>query len=119
MWDHLPTILTIVSFVFIAGGTLVTLTWKLSRLELSLRGTIQVSRNEIEERQDRVVREFGETVSAMREKVREVELFCRDTFMRRDSFLEANRQNAIEFKAFGERIESRLERMETKIDSKT
>ena len=62
---------------------------------------------------------FGETVAALREKIREVELFNRDTFLRRDEFYKVTAQNSEALKSMGEKIEARLERMEAKIDAKT
>ena len=97
--------------VIAVGGT-----WRLSRMEVSLGEAIAKSRAEIEERQDRISRECGESLSAIREKVREVELFCRDTFMRRDSFYEANKKNNDDLKELRGEIVGRLERMEKKID---
>lgn len=99
--------------VLVIGGT-----WRLSRMEVALRDEISKSRAEVEERQDRLSRECGESVAAVREKVREVELFCRDTFVRRDGFYKVRDELAADIKTLGEKIEARLERMEAKIDSK-
>lgn len=99
--------------VLVVGGT-----WRLSRMEVALREEITKSKAEVEDRQDRFAREFGETVAAVREKIREVELFCRDTFVRRDGFYKVRDELAADIKTLGEKIEARLERMESKIDSK-
>lgn len=99
--------------VLVVGGT-----WRLSRMEVALREEISKSRAEVEERHDRISREFGETIAAIREKIREVELFCRDTFVRRDGFYKVRDELALDIKTLGEKIEARLERMESKIDSK-
>lgn len=93
-------------------------TWKLSELKASLVKEIHESKEEVEAGHAKYVREVGESLSALREKVREVELYCRDTFMRRDSFYEVNRANTEALKALGEKIEARLERMEAKIDAR-
>lgn len=67
--------------VFIGGA------WKLGRVELALRDAIALSAQEVESRVDRNSREFGEVVAALRAKITEVELFTRDTFIRRDTFM--------------------------------
>lgn len=65
--------------VTVIGGV-----WKLSRLELSLRSAINESSKEIDERIERQGRYFGETVTAVRQKITDVEIFARDTFIRKD-----------------------------------
>lgn len=112
----LAVLLTAIQLIF-GGG------WKLSgrlaSMEATLRKSIEDSKGEIERRQDRATRDVGETIAGIREKIREVELFCRDTFMRRDSFYEVNKQNTDALASLGAEIKVRLERMESKIDQKT
>lgn len=93
--------------------------WKLSRVEIALHDAIAEGRKETDDRIDRQGRDVGETIAAIREKVREVELFIRDTYMRRDSFYQVQTSMEASMKALGEQIDKRLERMEAKIDSKT
>jgi hypothetical protein len=113
-----PSFLSVAAFVLnllvlVIGGT-----WRLSRMEVSLSNKITRTRAEIEERQDRQSREVGETVAAVREKINQVELYCRDTFVRRDGFYKVRDELAVDIKTLGEKIEARLERMESKIDSR-
>lgn len=61
-------------------------------------------------------REVGETFAALRTKVQEVELFSRDTFMRRDSAGKMQDALQSDFRSLGEKIDNRLERMEAKFD---
>ena len=67
----------------------------------------------------RIRREFGETTQAVRTKIVEIELFSRDTFMRRDSGYKMQEALQSEVRGLGEEIKNRLERMENKIDTKT
>ena len=92
--------------------------WKLTRVEVALRDAIAASREETDSRIERHKREVGETISAIREKVREVELFSRDTFMRRDSFTQV--QTAIDnsIRVLGDDVKAWLQRLEKKIDDK-
>jgi Sec-independent protein translocase protein TatA len=114
--EHLTAIaaFTLNLVVLIVGGT-----WRLSRLDVSLRDAITEARDEIEARQDRLAREYGEAVSAIREKVNQVELYCRDTFVRRDSFYKVSGDITEDMKSLRNEIIDRLERMETKIDTKS
>lgn len=106
------TISLIVTLVAMAAGGV----WKLSRVEAALRTDIKQSRDEVEQKQDRVSREFGETVTAIRQKLHDVELWTANTFLRRDSFDRAQEDIKAEMKALGDKLEARLERMEEKID---
>lgn len=65
--------------VTVVGGV-----WKLSRMELTLREAINEASRDTDEKMERNVRYFGETVAAVRQKITDVEIFCRDTFIRKD-----------------------------------
>lgn len=109
-------------FVAVAGfllnfvGTLIAGVWKLSQLEVRLRGDISKARDEIEMRQDQHSREFGETIAALRQKVADVELYAANNYVRRDGFYKVQEQLTADIKALGLEIKGRLERMEAKID---
>lgn len=130
MWEHAELYLTLGGFIVTAFAAATRVTWKLTRVEISLREEIASSRTEVETRQDEKSREVGETISALKEqlriveqrwseKIREIELYCRDTFVRRDGFYKVREEMANDIRALGEKLEQRLERMEAKIDSKT
>ncbi len=113
--------------VFGGGWNLST---KIATMQIELRKAINDSKDEIERKQDaiakdfidreaRLTREFGETVSALRQKVHEIETWARDEFVRKGSF-----ENSLDRldRTVGDQfanIDKRLERMEAKIDSKT
>lgn len=65
--------------VTVIGGV-----WKLSRMELALREAINEASQDTDEKIERHVRYFGETVAAVRQKITDVEIFARDTFIRKD-----------------------------------
>jgi hypothetical protein len=88
-------------------------------MEKRLSIAITAVKTDLEERQDKAAREHGEALSALRQKIHEVEMWARDTFVRRDSFLAVVNEVKSGFNDLGKRIEQRLERMEEKIDSKT
>jgi Sec-independent protein translocase protein TatA len=117
--EHIGTILTIAGFilnliVIVVGGT-----WKLSQVEGSLRKAIEESRKEIDDRIDLQSREFGETVAALRQKMHEVELWARDTFMRRDGFYKIKDEVTGALKEVRDELKTDLRRLEEKIDTKT
>lgn len=117
MWEHLPTIISIAGFVLTAVTTLVAMTWRLSAVVIELKDAIAASRAEVEERQEIIVRQFGETAQAIRQKIHEVEIWARDEFVRREGFYKVRDDLVGDLKNMGDKIEARLERMETKIDA--
>jgi hypothetical protein len=92
---------------------------KLADMEKRLSIAIAAVKTDLEERLDKAAREHGEALAALRQKIHEVEMWTRDTFVRRDSFLAVVNEVKAGFSELGKRIEARLERMEEKIDSKT
>lgn len=95
------------------------LSGKLAEMERGLRQAISDSKTEVEDRQDTMKREFGETFSAMREKVREVELFVRDKYIEKnDFFIQMQHHNEMISMNFTN-ITARLDRMEKKLDTKS
>lgn len=63
------------------------------------------------------IREFGETATAIRQKITEVELFMRDNYIKRDSFYHGISELANNVKNLGDSLDGRLIRMENKIDA--
>lgn len=130
MWAHAGTIFTIAGFILTSIVTLVTVTRSLSNTEIALRQAITQSKDEVEEqiarsradieaKQERMSREFGETVKALKEKVHEIETWARDEFVRKGSFEHSIGRFERTVSDQFTKIDQRLERMEAKIDSKT
>lgn len=128
MWEHAGTVATVIMVVFsiatTVAGVLVRQALLNMRIELgatqaALTSLIGASRKEIDDRVEQQGRIFGEVAAAVRQKVHELELFCRDTYVRRDSFYKVSDDMAQSVQVSFDKIEKRLERMETKIDSKT
>lgn len=94
-------------------------TWKISELKASLVKEIHSSKQEIEAAHDKYVHDVGETFAAFRQKISDVEMYIRDNYVRRDSFVEVNRQTQDTIRGAVEDLKQRLERMENKIDTKT
>lgn len=114
--------LLVQSCAFAAIGT-----WWVSRLIAAIREEIASERKEVDsaiadvenEMRDRIaaaIRMAGESVAALREHVHSIEKFMRDTYVRRDSFYTTTNEVKASLKEFGDRLENRLSRMETKVD---
>lgn len=99
--------------VIIIGGV-----WKLSKLESALISKIEETRREIDDRLDVQIREFGETASALRQKIHEVEIWVRDNFIRRDGFFKVRDEETDAIKEVRDELKDDLRRLEQKIDDK-
>lgn len=109
-------VLTIIAQVW--GGSW-KLSGKLSEMEKGLTKAINESKEEVEEKQERNVHDFGETIAALKEHVREVEMFVRDKYIEKNDFIiQMQRHNEMLTMNFNS-ITARLDRMEKKLDSKT
>lgn len=109
MWEHLGPIAAVAGFFLQFFVILGTVVWKLAQVRTDLLAAIDMSGKEIDERIDAQSRQFGETVAALRQKITDVELYVRDNFVRRDSFY-------TNIQELAKRIETRIDRLETKID---
>lgn len=98
--------------VLSVGGT-----WALARTAASINKTIVKHRLDTDGEFTVLRRETGEIAAALRTKINEVELWARDNFVRRDSFLLATQRIETSVAAMGQQIEARLVRMEDKLDT--
>lgn len=90
----------------------------LSDIESGLQAAIESSKKEIEDQQRVAAREFGETVSAVKEHVRQVEFHIRDNYIRKDDFIVHMKQHDDLLRLNFANITSRLERIEKQLDQK-
>ena len=108
--------------VLVIGGT-----WKASRIEISLRESFTTAlgthRREIDDEIDRGRREFGETASALRQKIidvgdriTQVEFYLRDNFVRKESFDQTTRGLAESLRAFRDELKTHIEKLDGKLD---
>jgi predicted nucleic acid-binding Zn-ribbon protein len=107
---NIHVITVVAGFFLTAGCTLFAAAWKLRGAVAELKEAIETARDEIELKQERYVREVGESLSAIRQKIHDVETWSRDTFVRRDSFAAAIAE-------LGLRIEKRIDKLEFKMDA--
>lgn len=101
------------------GIAIVGATWGIAKIKDAVRDAIDAHKEKYDQELDALGRAFGETAQAIRQKIHEIETWARDEFVRKGSFEGAvNRMENTVGEQFKE-IKQRLERMETKIDSKT
>jgi hypothetical protein len=114
--------LIVQTIALIVGGI-----WALSRTEQNIRQQIADHKLENEERVNATMRSIGETFTGIRQKISEVdialgkriteiELYVRDTFLQKESFRVVIAEITANIKGLGDRIESRMQRMEDKFD---
>lgn len=102
---------------------IVGLTWGIGKIKDAVRDEIEEHKLRMDAKFEDTDRKIdaanlraGEIGAAIRNKVSEVELHLRDHYVRRDSFDRVIGMIIESIKALGDKIEHRLERMETKID---
>lgn len=117
IWENINTITIIVGLIVSTMGMLIAGTWRLSSSVNELKIAIALARDEIEAKQDSQMREIGETISAVRQKIHEIEIWSRDTFIRRDSFFQVTTDTRQAIQTLGDRLEKRLERIENKVNN--
>ena len=97
--------------------------WNLSKslnaVEVHLQAAIEASKKEIEENQRTAVHDFGETVAALKEHVRQVEFHLRDNYIRKDDFIVHMKAHDDLLRLNFANIDSRLGRIEAQLDKKT
>jgi hypothetical protein len=101
-------------------GFLIRGTWKLrGEIEAIVR-KIEVDRVELreqltEEHSD-VMKQFGDSLSAVREKIRDGELWNRDNFVRRSDFQTVVESITRSMEALGARVDAGFTKLDSKID---
>lgn len=96
--------------------------WNLSKsliaVEHRLTAAIDSSKKEVEEQQRTASHNFGETVAALKEHVRQVEFHLRDNYIRKDDFIVHMKSHDDLLRLNFANIASRLERIEAQLDKK-
>lgn len=89
---------------------------RLAAMEKRLNDAITQTRKDVETDLNQVQANFGETVTAMQQKIHEFETWTRDTFVRRDSFALVTKENREATNALSDRLSGDIGRLEIKID---
>ena len=125
--------------IYISGGTAlavvgyaVKITWQFSRIEKEVRADAARGDKELGEsmdaqidnlqrdivrfhrsgmeKSDVIIREFGETASAIRQKLHDIEVFSRDHFVSKDSFDSVVGRIERSFEKMTDRLEDKIEK---------
>lgn len=120
-WYHWAMIgLGIAGFVLQGIALIVGGTWKLSQMEARITASINEHRKEIDDTHsatiERVQRETGESLTAIRTKIHEVETWARDEFVRRKSFEVVIKEIKDAISSHGEKIDKRFDKIDEKLD---
>jgi hypothetical protein len=129
-WYHWAMIaLGVLGFVVQFIGNIIGVTWALAQVEKRLTEKITEERQEIEQAHrvaiETAKREVGETVSAIRLKIGEVETavnkfesWVLKEFVRRDSFEKVIAEVRTAMSEMGRSLEKRFDKIDTKLDRK-
>jgi len=117
--QELTAIAAVASLLLNCIVALVTLTWGLKKVGDRINEKIEVHREKLESDIEEARKMSGELAAALRGKIQEIELYIRDTYVRRDSFSEVMKNYGIEMRGQFDMVNNRLERMEKKIDHQT
>lgn len=109
--------LPLAGFILTVIGMSVAGARALAKMESRLTDKIAQTVNKTDEVISRQYHDFGESLTAIRTKITEVELYGRDNYVRRDGFYAVQKQLTDDMKVLGEKLDTRLERMEDKLDS--
>jgi 4-hydroxyphenylpyruvate dioxygenase-like putative hemolysin len=104
---------------FAVLGAAVTVVWRMSRVELSLRADHSTAMLEMWNKHNAAMQEMAAKVTDANEKIYKVEIWARDEFVRKGSFdiVVARMEKGME--TLGQRIEGRLEAMSQRIEKIT
>jgi hypothetical protein len=101
-------------------GTSVRATWKLAALKEEIVLKIERDRIELREQLTQehsdVMKQFGDSLGAVREKIRDGELWNRDNFVRRSDFQAVVESINRSVEALGARMDAGLAKLDVKLD---
>lgn len=105
----------VLSLLLNVGIAIVGATWGIARLKAAVGEEIAKHRADFDGKLEGVERNAGETAAALRNKVHELELWVRDTFVRRDSFLTVIQEVKGGIAELGKQLDKRLDRIESRL----
>lgn len=131
MLDWTFTIGNVIEISVIVGGglwTLITMRFNLRMLRHDLRNmeqrqqaisdTVKAEYAKFEDNVDRLRNEVGEMGLALRQKINDVEMYVRDTFVRKETFTPMMSKLEEDLATLGDKIDARLLRIDAKLDTR-
>lgn len=108
--------IALISLAFNILVAAVGLTWGIGKIRDAVRDEIEDHKEKFDAEVDSLRQNTGEGLSAIRQKINDVELFVRDTFVRRDTFARFVDTIQTSLNAQFDKFSTRMDRMENKID---
>ena len=117
LWEGAVAFAALILSVIVSA---VTGTWNLGKSRNETDEKIAEIRLELERQidveTDQAVHDFGETVSAIRAKINEMELWNRDNFVNKATFNTVFAQVRADTERLEDKIDARFDRLEAKLD---
>ena len=110
------------TFAMAVVGYAIKLTWQVSRVEQEVRDDMDAQIDNVQRdiktmerdslaRAETLRHETGEMGSAIRQKIHDVEMFTRDTFVRKDTFEAVMTRIEKSIDKLGDRLEEKIDKM--------
>jgi len=119
LWEALIALGTLILSLM---GSAVAGTWVLGNSRNKVNEKIDKAvlelESKIDDENDTVKAQFGETVTALREKIRETELWNRDNFVSKQTFTLVMQEMRTSWQRFEDKLDKRLDTIEAKIAGK-
>jgi hypothetical protein len=121
LWAEIATI-SVAAISVIGAGI-----WRVGLLQATVLKLIQEYKDEVDKSIDDerlrtgaefsiLRREIGETMTAMRQKINEVEIWGRDNYVKKDTFNMVTDRITQSIEKLGNKIEGRIDKMDEKFD---
>lgn len=113
-----------VSTYIALGGLIVTiiinivlLTWSIANIRLDLTTKIAAAKDEMENQINASIKMYGETITAIRQKINDVELYGSKEYVRREGFYKVQETLTKDIKTLGDKLDAGLQRVNDKLDN--
>jgi hypothetical protein len=114
-WQYVTVGVAVLSLLLNVSIAIVGATWGVARIRIAVSEAIEQHRQDFDARLSSAERVTGEGMAAIRGKMHEIELWARDTFVRRDSFLAVTNEIKGGLADLGNAIGRRLDRIENRM----
>jgi hypothetical protein len=114
-WQYVTVGVAVLSLLLNVSIAIVGATWGVARIRIAVSEAIEQHRQDFDARLVTAERATGEGMAALRTKLHEIELWARDTFVRRDSFLAVTNEIKGGLADLGNAIGRRLDRIENRM----
>lgn len=114
-WQIITIAVAVIQLLLNIGIAIVGATWGIAKVEATVDKAIAKHRTDFDDKLAVQQQQAGEVATALRTKIHELELWARDTFVRRDSFLTVINEVRNGIGDLGKQIDRRLARIEGRL----